>query len=123
MIDRHDRIVSLIKELAAVFIQQEANTNPLITITKVTTSPDYRNATIFFTTIPDGREEDALIFLKRSGRELRHYIMKKSNMKIIPNLEFSLDVGERHRQHVDEIVRETGTPSTFEEIPKEKGDD
>ncbi len=114
MSDRHVRVESLIQELAATFIQHEANTDPLITITRVSTSPDYRNVTIFFTTIPEGREHDALIFLKRSGRELRHYIMKKSNLKIIPNLDFDLDVGERHRQHIDELVNETGTESTFE---------
>ena len=106
MTDRHDRVVSLIKELAATFIQQEANTNPLITITNVNTSPDYRNVTIFFTTIPDGRELDAEIFLKRNARELRQYIKKKSNLKIIPHLDFAVDVGERHRQHIDEIARE-----------------
>lgn len=105
-VDRHDRVVSLIKEMAATFIQHEANTDPMITVTNVTTSPDYRNVTIFFTTIPDGREDDALIFLKRSGREMRHFIKKKSNLKIIPNLDFAVDAGERHRQHTDEVFRE-----------------
>ena len=91
MSDRHIRVASLIAEFAASFIQREANTDPMITVTRVTTSPDYKNVTIFFTTIPDGRDEDALIFLKRSGRELRQYIKKKSNLKIIPNIEFSVD--------------------------------
>lgn len=118
-IDRHDRVASLIKEMAATFIQHEANTDPLITITKVTTSPDYRNVTVYFTTIPEGRENDALIFLKRNGRELRHYIKKNSNLKIIPNIDFDLDVGERHRQHIDELVEETHTPSTYEGLTNE----
>ncbi len=121
MSDRHIRVQSLIKEFAATFIQHEANSNPLITITQVTTSSDYKNVTIFFTTIPEGEENEnnALIFLKRSGRELRQYIKKKSNLKIIPNIEFAVDYGERHRQNIDELVRETGTESTFEEL-KEK---
>lgn len=105
MSERHERVVSLIKEFAATYIQQEANTSPMITVTRVTTSPDYKKVTIFFTTIPDGKESDAQIFLQRHARELRHYIKKKSNLKIIPHLDFSLDVGERHRQHIDEIAR------------------
>jgi len=109
MSERHERVMSLIQELAATFIQHEANTDPLITITKVNTSPDFRNVTIFFTTLPEGQEDDARIFLKRNGRELRQYIKKKSNLKIIPNLDFALDVGERHRQHTDEIAREIET--------------
>ncbi len=106
MNDRHLRVESLIKELVAGFIQQEANTDPLITVTRATTAPDYRRVTIYFTTIPDGREEDALIFLKRCGSELRGYIKKKSNLKIIPFIEFSVDYGERHRQDIDVIARE-----------------
>jgi ribosome-binding factor A len=106
MSDRHLRVESLIRELVAEYIQLESNTDPLITITRVSTSPDYRRITVFFTTIPDGKEEDALIFLKRSGSELRGFIKKKSNLKIIPFIEFSVDYGERHRQHIDELAKE-----------------
>ena len=106
MYDRHQRVESLIRELVAAFIQQEANTDPLITVTRVTSSPDYRRMTVFFTTIPEGQEDKALAFLKRTGGELRAYVKKKSNLKIIPFLEFSVDYGERHRQNIDEIARE-----------------
>jgi ribosome-binding factor A len=103
--DRHDRAASLIKEVVATFIRTEANTNPLITVTTVTVSPDYRKVTVYFTTIPDGREQDALIFLQRSATEMRTYVKKHTNLKIIPHLEFSIDYGERHRQHIDEVAR------------------
>jgi len=106
MLDRHDRVVSLLQQMAATYIQHEANTDPLITITHVDISPDYRKATIYFTTLPEGKEEAALIFLKRNGSDLRHYIKKQSDLKIIPHLDFSLDVGERHRQHIDEIAKD-----------------
>lgn len=112
--DRHIRVTSLIKELAATFIQQEANTDPLITITNVTTSPDYRNVTVFFTTIPVGKEADAEIFLKRNGGALRQYVKKKSNLKIIPTISFMMDAGERHRQHIDELVQQEGIEPTLE---------
>ena len=104
MSDRQIRVASLIQELAATYIQSEANTDPLITVTHVSTSVDYRNATVYVTTIPEGREKDALIFLKRHGRDMRHFIRKKLSLKIIPNLEFEIDYGERHRQHIDDIV-------------------
>lgn len=110
--DRHTRVAELIKELTATYIQQEANTDPLITITNVNISPDYHKATIFFTTIPDGRELDAQIFLSRSAKDVRHFIKKKCSMKIIPHIDFMMDAGERHRQHIDEIVREEGVESS-----------
>jgi len=103
--DRHDRVASLIKEFAATFIQHEANTNPLITVTRVTISPDFKRATIFITTLPEGREPDALIFLKRHAGDFRSFMKKKSNLKFIPHVDFDLDVGERHRQHTDEVFR------------------
>jgi len=97
--DRHNRVASLLKELAAGYIRQETNSNPLITVTKVSISDNYRAATVFFTTIPEGRENDALIFLKRTAGDFRRLVRKKTNLKIIPNFEFALDVDERHRQN------------------------
>jgi ribosome-binding factor A len=74
--DKHDRATSLIREVVATYIRNEANTNPLITVTNVSVSPDYRKYTVFFTTIPDGREDDALIFLKRSASDIRELRQK-----------------------------------------------
>ena len=104
--DRKIRVAEIIKETAANFIQQEANTDPLITVTSVDVSPDQRRAIIFITTIPDGKEQDALIFLKRNGTNMRNYFKQKARLKHIPHLEFMVDAGERHRQHMDELVRE-----------------
>lgn len=104
--DRHDRVRSILSELVATFIREEANPEPLITLTGVFVSPDYRNATAFITTIPDSGEEAALLFLKRKGNELRSYLKKKSRLKILPHITFEIDRGERHRQHIDEIVKD-----------------
>ncbi|HEY0964633.1 MAG TPA: ribosome-binding factor A, partial [Candidatus Paceibacterota bacterium] len=84
MSERQGRVSSLIKEAAATFIQHEANTNPLITVTRVDISPDLKKAIIFFTTIPDGKENDALIFLKRSASDLRNYLKQHAHLKHIP---------------------------------------
>lgn len=106
MSDRQTKVAALIKELTATFIRQEANTDPMITVTRVDISPDLKRAIIFFTTIPDGKEGPALIFMKRSGSELRKYIMKKMNIKHIPHFDFMVDAGERHRQHMDEVIQD-----------------
>lgn len=108
MKDRPSQFAEILKEHAASFVQREANADPLITITRAEVTSDYSKATIFFTTIPSERENDAQVFLKRSGSDLRHYLIKKMNVKHVPFLDFSLDYGERHRQHIDDLVRETG---------------
>lgn len=105
--DRHDRVISLLKELVASFIRDEANPDPLITVTTATISSDFRRATIFVTVYPEDRDQDALIFLKRKGSELRSFIKSKARtLKRIPHIDFEIDYGERNRQRIDEIVRE-----------------
>ena len=104
--DHHIRLSSLLKELIATFVRNEANSNPLITITNINLSPDEKRAIIFFTTIPNEGENDALIYLKRNASEVRNYLKKKARVKNIPHLIFMIDAGERHRQHMDELVRD-----------------
>lgn len=91
-------------ELVANFIREEANANPLITVTRLDIAPNYRNITVFFTTIPESGQDDALIFLMRKGGALRGYVMKHSNLKIVPYFTFEIDFGERNRQLIDTIV-------------------
>lgn len=100
------KVGNLLKEHVATFVLHEANTNPMITITRVDISPDLKKAIVFFTTIPDGKEADALVFLKRSGTHMRKYLKEKARMKRIPHFDFMVDAGERHRQHIDEMLQE-----------------
>jgi ribosome-binding factor A len=104
--DKHVRFAGIISELAARFIQSEANTDPLITVTRIDLSKDWKRVIVFVTTIPDGREGDAMIFLKRNASNMRQYFKKHGRMKHIPHLEFMYDAGEKHRQHMDELVKE-----------------
>ncbi|MCA9362919.1 ribosome-binding factor A [Candidatus Kaiserbacteria bacterium] len=104
-VDRNIKLAGLIKELVATYVRNEANSDPLITITNIDLSPDARRAIVFATTIPDDKEQDAVVFLKRNGTEIRNYLKKKARLKNIPHLEFMVDAGERHRQHIDELTR------------------
>jgi ribosome-binding factor A len=105
MSERHLRVESLLREMIATYVVHEANPDPMITITSVSVSPDYRNATVFFTTIPESKEQDALVFLKRAGSEMRRFVQKKSDLKITPSLQFSVDSGERARQYLDNVAK------------------
>jgi ribosome-binding factor A len=112
MSDRQQKVQQELQAHIATFIQHEANTNPLITVTHVDISPEFKNATVYFTTIPAEKENDALIFLKREGTALRTYVKNHMRIKQIPHFSFSVDYGERHRQHIDELVRKTGTQAS-----------
>ena len=103
MSDRHQTVAEIIRAATAQFILREANTDPLITVTRVVMTPNFRQAQILFTTIPDEHEQDALVFLQRHGSDLRQHLKKETKLKYIPNLVFAVDYGERHRQHIDEL--------------------
>lgn len=105
MSERTRKIEGLIKEAAATFVLHEANTDPMITITRVDISPDLKQALVFFTTIPEEKQADAAVFLKRSAGNFRNHLKKNVALKRIPHIEFMLDAGERHRQHIDEVMR------------------
>jgi len=105
MTQRNEKLANLIKELSAQFLNRENNRTSLITVTSCTTSPDLKRATIFVTVLPDSKEHDALDFAKRKRAELRDYLKKKYEIKIIPFIDIQIDLGEKNRQKIDELLR------------------
>ena len=106
MNQRNEKIANSIKELAAQFLSRENDRTSLITITACTVSPDLKRATIFITVFPETKEKDALDFIKRKLKELREFLKKSLQIKIIPFLEVAIDQGEKNRQKIDELLRE-----------------
>ena len=106
MSDRNEKLANLIKELSAQFLNRENNRTSLITVISCTTSPDLKRATIFITVLPDSKEHDALEFSKRKRGELREFLKKNMKTKIIPFIDIQIDRGEKHRQKIDELLRE-----------------
>jgi ribosome-binding factor A len=106
MTQRNDKMINLIKELSAQFLNRENNRTSLITVTSCTISPDLKRATIYVTVLPDSKENSALGFLKRKRGELREFLKKNMSIKIIPFLDVQIDRGEKNRQKIDELLRE-----------------
>lgn len=102
---RHEKLEARIQELAAQFIEKEAGTTSLITVTNCTVSSDTKKALILITTIPASKEAAAFGFVKRNLGEMRLYIRKHLNANV-PYLDVTIDKGERNRQLVDEILRQ-----------------
>lgn len=103
--DRQQKVANQIKELSAVFLGRENNRTSLITVTSCNVSPDFKKATIFITVLPNNKEHDALDFSKRKRVEIREFLKKKINLKIIPFLDIRIDEGEKNRQKIDELLR------------------
>jgi len=104
---RQDKVSKQIGLLVSEFISAESNRQALITVTRTTISPDFANATVYFTVIPEDKEEEALFFLKRQGREIRAHVAKKVELKKLPYFTFEIDKGEKSRQHIDDLLNES----------------
>jgi len=105
MNQRNEKVANQIKELAAQFLGRENNKTSLITVTSATTSPDLKRATIFITVLPNSKEKSALDFIRRKLKDLRKYLKKNMPIKIIPFLDVEIDLGEKNRQKIDELLQ------------------
>jgi ribosome-binding factor A len=102
---RQTQVSELIAHLAGEFLERESNHQSLITVTRADVSPDLKNVTVYFSVLPEKFEKPALLFTKRIRTDFREFLKKKSQMKFLPTVDFELDVGEKHRQKIDELLR------------------
>ncbi|MFA6608387.1 MAG: ribosome-binding factor A [Candidatus Paceibacterota bacterium] len=102
---RQTQISLEILAIAQDFFQRESSGASLITVTRAEVSADMKHATIFITVLPESKEAAALDFAKRMRSELRHKVMKRLPVKVIPFFEVELDYGEKNRLHVEELLR------------------
>jgi ribosome-binding factor A len=91
--------------IAQDFFQRESSGASMITVTRTEISRDMKHGTIFITVLPENKEEAAINFAKRMRSEMRHFVMKRLPVKVIPFFEVEIDYGEKNRLHVDELLR------------------
>ncbi len=91
--------------IAQDFFQRESSGASLITVTRAEVSADMKHGTIFITALPESKEGAALDFAKRMRSELRHTVMKRLPVKVIPFFEIEIDYGEKNRLHVEALLR------------------
>ncbi|MDP9249336.1 MAG: ribosome-binding factor A [bacterium] len=103
--ERNEKVAQAIKELAAEFLAREGNRTSLITVTGADASPDLKRATIFITVLPTEKEPEVLGFVKRRLGDLRGFLKERLQIKTIPFLAVTLDLGEKNRQKIDELLR------------------
>ncbi|MDQ3245004.1 MAG: 30S ribosome-binding factor RbfA [bacterium] len=104
--NRQEKVGNLIKELVAQFLNRENNHTSLLSVTSVSISPDLKRATVYITVLPADKEQNALEFTKRKRGQMREFLKQNLEMKTIPFLEVAIDLGEKNRQRIDELLRQ-----------------
>ena len=100
---RQEKINELLMQLAATFFRDHSGSQSLITITRASVSPDLTRATVYLTVLPESEETRALAFAKRQRSDLREYIKKHTDFRRLPFIDIEIDLGEKNRQHIDEL--------------------
>jgi len=101
---RGEKIKERIRELSATYIEREATTASLITVTRVELSEDKKRAKIMISVMPKEKENAAYGFIKRNLGELRRYVSKNLKVNPTPYLDVLIDEGEKNRQKIDELL-------------------
>ena len=94
-----------IAHIAGQFFARESNRESLITVTRADVSPDFKNATVFFSVLPQTMEAVTLKAVKRQRTDFRAYVKKNSLLHPLPFVDFEIDLGEKNRQRIDELTR------------------
>ena len=105
---RHlDRASELIAHEAANFILREAGNDSLITVTRAVGNERGDRFTVFVSVLPDDKARPALAFLSRQREAFSEHLKKHARLRPLPRVEFALDDGEKNRQRLDELSRES----------------
>lgn len=93
---RIQRVNQLLREEISELLRREVRddtiTSSLISITEVDTSPDLRNAKVFFSVYGDDEQvKEARKHLERASNFLRRELMDRIDLRVTPRLEFVFD--------------------------------
>jgi len=102
---KREKLENLLRELAAQFLSSESSGTSLITVTGCRLKENMRNAIILLSVLPEDKEAEALSFAKRKKKEFKEYMKSHSRLKYIPYIDFELDLGEKNRQRIEELMR------------------
>ena len=101
---RHTVLTQHLQELASDFVNTQSNRTSLITITNTELSHSLDVVTFYVSVFPETAEGPALGFLMRKRGDCKKFIKNKARMNHVPHVEFKIDVGEKSRRRVDELL-------------------
>lgn len=120
MTRRMDRInVLMLQEISRILSLElrDPRLATVVSITKVQTSPDLKNARVFVSVLGDKDEKrKSLQALKSASGFIHHHLRENLSLRIIPRLEFELDLSIERGAEMLELIRQV----TSGESPEKK---
>lgn len=105
----------LIEEVGKILLREvDISRENLITITRVKTSYDFRNSTIYITVLPEDKEEEVLNQINKQIYFIQKILNRTLRTKPVPRLRFEIDRITKAEQKVYEDLEKIE-----EELPPE----
>ena len=102
MLFRDERISATIRdELSATILREMEFPGALVTISTVELTQKRDSATVLVSVLPDEQASKVIKRLNGASRMLRHFLMKKLPIKVIPELQFKPDRGAQNAAAVE----------------------
>lgn len=104
---RSERVVNLIKEELSKIIAREIEfPDCLTTITNVEIDKKFSRAIVNFSVLPSEKFKQAFKILEKNRRHLQYLLMKKINIKPMPEIVFKADMGLEKAAEIEKILIE-----------------
>lgn len=104
---RRQRFANLIKEeLSKIIVKEIEFFGCLVTITDVDVNEKLEAAIVYFSVIPSKDFEKAEKIFKKNSRHLQYLLMKKINVKPMPEIVFKPDHGQEKAAGIEKILLE-----------------
>jgi len=105
---RIDQVNELLRVRLAEIIRRELEVHAdcLLTIKKVETAKDLKNATVFFSVLPFDKTGKIFSILKKNRGRLQHFLSEHLTMKNTPRIEFTPDIKEERASEIYKLLDE-----------------
>lgn len=106
---RMERVNEEIKKALSSCIQndlKDSRITGLITVTRVETSQDFKNAKVYLSVF-DKNKQEVFEVLKKSTGEMKRAISQNVKIRFVPEIDLKLDDSIEYSFHIDEILRKT----------------
>ena len=102
---RDERISSQIRdELSTAILREIELPGAIMTITEVELTQKRDAATVYISVMPEAKEQKVLKILIGAQGMLRHRLLKRLKIKVIPDLYFKLDNGPKNAAMVEKVL-------------------
>lgn len=106
---RMERVNEEIKKALSSCIQndlKDSRITGLITVTRVETSQDFKNAKVYLSVF-DKYKQEVFEVLKKSTGKMKRAISQNVKIRFVPEIDLKLDDSIEYSFHIDEILRKT----------------